>query len=294
MNTLIKLSIKKAQYVIMIILLIMSIQKGQAQERQGQTITFAPMSIKTFGDVPFVLSATSSMGLPVVFSASHTIISIRRDTVRINETGMVSITAYNTGNENYQEASATQMLLINDPRKRNATITFTIPLVLLLEKSYILTATSNSPMPIIFIASDTNTVSIRGNTLTAKANGTVIITASQEGNAEYNAGTAHQTRKVGRPPCCLPPEYFLTSIEKENSAIRIYPNPANDYITIKTDVKISSVKIYDITGKNYELGIRNYELGLRVDLKTLPKGEYIIILYGEKGEVLKAEKVIKE
>ena len=58
--------------------------------------------------------------------------------------------------------------------------------------------------------------------------------------------------------------------------------------------KVSSVKIYDMTGKSYELGIRNYELGLRIDLKTIPKGEYIIILYGEKGEVWKAEKVIKE
>ena len=61
------------------------------------------------------------MGFPVVYSASHTIISISRDTVRINGIGIVSVTAYNTGNENYQEASVTQILLINDSRKRNTT-----------------------------------------------------------------------------------------------------------------------------------------------------------------------------
>ena len=49
-----------------------------------------------------------------------------------------------------------------------------------------------------------------------------------------------------------------------------------------------------LRGKNYQLGVKNYELGLSVDLKTLSKREYIIIIYGEKGEVLLTEKVIKE
>ena len=294
MKKILRLYKTKAQYII-IILCIMSIQKGEAQGRQGQTITFAPMSIKIFGDVPFVLSATSSMGLPVVFSASHTIISISRDTVRINGIGIVSVTAYNMGNENYQEASVTQMLLINDSRKRNATITFTIPPFLLLKKSYILTATSHSPMPITWTLSDTNTVSIRGNTLTAKAVGFVTITASQEANAEYNA-TITQKRLASSDSiipclCCICPHHILTPIEKENSAIRIYPNPAKDYITIQADKtqKVSSVKIYDINGR--EVMVSNE---VRLDIKTLSKGEYILVLYEEKGEVLKAEKIIKE
>ena len=52
------------------------------------------------------------------------------------------------------------------------------------------------------------------------------------------------------------------------------------------------MKIYDITGKNYELKINNYELGMKADIKNLPKGEYILIIYGEKGEVLKTELLI--
>ena len=79
------------------------------------------------------------------------------------------------------------------------------------------------------------------------------------------------------------------------TSFSIYPNPANDYIIVsyhKTQ-RISSMKIYDVAGKNYQLTINNEELRIKVDVKTLPKGEYILIIYGEKGEVLKTEKVIK-
>ena len=53
------------------------------------------------------------------------------------------------------------------------------------------------------------------------------------------------------------------------------------------------IQNYELGIQNYELGIKNYELGSRVDIKILPKGEYILVFYGENGEVLKAEKVMK-
>ena len=270
---------------------ILSIQKG------NQSISFASFTSKTFGNAPFVLSATSSAGLSLVYSVSNTLISINSNTVTINGAGTVNITTSNTGNTNYLGAFATQILTIteaNNPNKTNPTLTFTAIPNLTVGQKYVMTATSNSPVTIIFTSSDTNKVSIRGNTATAKAIGNVVITASQEANASFNPATAQQTVTV--VATTTPTMYPLTPIEKGNPAIRIYPNPANDYIIIQYDKtqKVASVKVYDMTGKSYELGIRNYELGLRVDLKTLSKGEYIIILYGEKGEVWKAEKVIKE
>ena len=151
-------------------------------------------------------------------------------------------------------------------------------------------ATSNSPMPIIFSSTNTNILSISGNTATAGVTGSVTVTASQEANAEYNVTIDQQSVSVVN--CCPPPHCcIITSIEKENDAIIIHPNPAKDYITIQTDKtqKVSSVKIYDINGR--EVMVSNE---VRLDIKTLSKGEYIIIIYEEKGEVLKAEKIIKE
>ena len=266
-------------------------------QKKSQSISFPPLVNRSIEDASFVLRATSSASLPVAFSSSNTIVSVYYNVVRMNEAGTVSITAYNNGNNNYLGSSVTQTLRIvgaNDTTKSNPNLTFTAIPNLSIGQKYVMTATSNSPVTIIFTSSDTNKVSIRGNTATAKAIGNVVITASQEANATYNPATAQQTVTV--VATSTPSIHPLTPIEKGNSAIRIYPNPANDYITIQADKsqKVSSVKIYDMTGKSYELGIRNYELGLRVDLKTLSKGEYIIILYGEKGEVWKAEKVIKE
>ena len=271
---------------------ILSIQKG------NQSISFASFTSKTFGNAPFVLMASSSAGLDLVYSASNTLISINTNTVTINGAGTVNITASNTGNNNYLGTSATQTLLISvretvDTTKSNPTLTFTAIPNLTVGQKYVMTATSNSPVTIIFTSSDTNKVSIRGNTATAKAIGNVVITASQEANATYNPATAQQTVTV--VAITTPTMYPLTPIEKGNPAIRIYPNPANDYITIQYDKtqKVASVKIYDMMGRVVNVGAESL-LPLQIDIKTLPKGEYIIILYGEKGEVWKAEKVIKE
>ena len=266
-------------------------------QKRYQSIGFGILSTRTFGQAPFVLSASSSAGVSLVYSASNTLISINSNTVTINGAGTVNITASNTGNNNYLGAFATQILTIteaNNPNKTNPTLTFTAIPNLSIGQRYVMTATSNSAAAIVFTSSNERIATLSGNTLTALGTGTAVIIASQEGNAQYNPATAQQTVTV--VATTTPTIYPLTPIEKRNPAIHIYPNPANDYITIQYDKtqKVVSVKVYDMTGKSYELGIRNYELGLKVDLKTLPKGEYSIILYGEKGEVWKAEKVIKE
>ncbi|MDI9357159.1 MAG: T9SS type A sorting domain-containing protein, partial [Chitinophagaceae bacterium] len=272
---------------------ILNIQKGV------QSIGFGVLQTRIFGQVPFVLTASSSAGLPVLFSAASTLLIIDNNTVTLNGAGTVNIIAYNTGNINYAGTFTSQTLLVSvsetvDTTKRNPTLTFTAIPNLSIGTRYVMTATSNSAAAIVFTSNDERIATVSGNTLTAVSTGTAVITASQEANATYNPATAQQTVTVvsTTTPTIRP----LTPIEKGNSAIRIYPNPANDYLTIQYDKtqKVASAKVYDMTGKSYELGIMNYELGLRVDLKTLPKGEYSIILYGEKGEVWKAEKVIKE
>ncbi|MDI9355741.1 MAG: FG-GAP-like repeat-containing protein [Chitinophagaceae bacterium] len=260
----------------------------------NQTITFGNVSNPTIGQT-LVLNASSSSSLMVSYRSSDvTIASVNGNTLTAKAVGSVTITATQEGNENFNPATATQNVTVINSTKLIPSLTFTAIPNLSIGQKYTLIVTSNSPVPIIFTSSDTNKVSIRGTTATAKAIGTATITANQVENTEYNAATAQQTVTV--VVSTTPSMHPLTPIEKGNSAIRIYPNPANDYITIQYDKtqKVASVKIYDITGKSYELRIRNYELGLRVDLKTLSKGEYIIILYGEKGEVLKAEKIIKE
>src|SRR5207248_1869156 len=68
-----------------------------------QTIAFAPLPNKTFGDPDFTVSATASSGLPVSFAASgHCTVS--RAKVHLTGAGSCTITASQAGNANWRPA----------------------------------------------------------------------------------------------------------------------------------------------------------------------------------------------
>ena len=110
------------------------------------------------------------------------------------------------------------------------------------------------------------------------------MTAFQKGNENYYAEQIFQDIIIDP-----------NAIAVENSFITIFPNPADDYMTIQWDKsqKVSSIRLYDIKGDEVSDGVWGIGYGVSVDIKTMPKGEYIVVVYGEKGEILKAEKVIK-
>lgn len=86
-----------------------------------QTIAFAPLAGKTFGDPPFTVGATASSGLPVSFAASANC-SISGNTVTIAGAGSCTITASQAGNARYNPApSVSQTFAI---AKANQSITF--------------------------------------------------------------------------------------------------------------------------------------------------------------------------
>jgi hypothetical protein len=83
--------------------------------KQDQTITFQPLPSKTYGDVPFDLTATASSGLAVSYvSSDTTVATIIGNTVNILKAGTILITASQPGNENYLAAvDVEQPLVIN-------------------------------------------------------------------------------------------------------------------------------------------------------------------------------------
>jgi hypothetical protein len=75
----------------------------------SQTITFAPLVDKTFGDAPFTVSATASSGLAVAFAASGPC-TVAGTTVTITGAGTCTITAAQGGNTNYNPATSVARL----------------------------------------------------------------------------------------------------------------------------------------------------------------------------------------
>jgi hypothetical protein len=70
-----------------------------------QTITFAALTDKTFGDPPFTVSATASSGLPVSFAASGNC-TVGGTLVTLTGPGSCTITASQAGNGTYAPAPA--------------------------------------------------------------------------------------------------------------------------------------------------------------------------------------------
>ncbi len=92
-------------------------------ERADQTITFDALTLKTFGDADFALSATSGSGLTVTFTSGNTdVATITGNIVHIAGAGDAVITAEQSGNANWNSAvPVNQTLTI---QKAAQTITF--------------------------------------------------------------------------------------------------------------------------------------------------------------------------
>ncbi len=165
-------------------------------KKADQTITFGSLPIKTYGDAPFQLAATSSSGLPVNFSTSNEI-TISGNVVTINNAGRISIYATQPGNINYNPAQpVNQQLTI---QKANQTITFNpLPTKNCGDDPFLLTATSSIGLPVTFESTNgyVAIVPVNVNTLYINGNGTSLITAISEGNNNYNPASTSQNFTV--------------------------------------------------------------------------------------------------
>ncbi|MBI5086297.1 MAG: pentapeptide repeat-containing protein [Acidobacteria bacterium] len=91
----------------------------------SQTITFGALSNQTYGALPFTLSASTSSGLPVTFTAAGTpagACSVSGTTVTISAAGSCTVTANQAGDGNYNASPAVARTFSISP----ATLTVTV------------------------------------------------------------------------------------------------------------------------------------------------------------------------
>jgi FG-GAP-like repeat/IPT/TIG domain/Secretion system C-terminal sorting domain len=157
--------------------------------KASQTISFGALSAKVFGDAAFALTATASSGLPISYTSSNTsVATVSGSTVTIVGGGTTTITATQTGNANYNAATGVpQTLTVN---KAGQTISFApLPNKAFDDAAFNLTATASSGLSISYSSGNTTVATVSGSTVTIVGVGTTSITASQPGNANYNAAT---------------------------------------------------------------------------------------------------------
>lgn len=183
-----------------------------------QTIDFAPLADKTFGDPAFTVSATGgASGQPVTFSlvgADPGLFRIQGNTVSMNGAGTVTVRASQAGSGDYSAATPVDRTFT--VAKAPQTITSFNPATTARTTDTVtLSATGGgSGLPVTFDIANDGPGSIAGNTLTFTGPGTVIVQASQAGNANYlPAADVDRTITVSDP---LPP---LAVIDPTSAAI---------------------------------------------------------------------------
>ena len=188
------------------------------QTQQPQTITFAALGNKTWGDPDFTVSATASSGLPVSFSAGGTC-TVSGSTVHIVGAGGCQITASQPGNASYLPASNVARPFT--VAKANQTISFAaLANKRLGDPDFTVSATASSGLAVSFAAGGSCTIS--GTRVHLTGEGRCTIGASQAGNANYNAATAiARSFTIGpRPVRCRVPNVVGKSLARAKALLK--------------------------------------------------------------------------
>lgn len=88
--------------------------------KQPQTVTFNPLPDKYVTDPPFSITASASSNLPITYTSSDALVaSISGTTVTIHKAGSITITATQIGDNTWEQATASQTLVINSQTPQN-------------------------------------------------------------------------------------------------------------------------------------------------------------------------------
>jgi hypothetical protein len=169
--------------------------------KADQTITFDALDDGTFGDPDFDVGAFASSNLDVTFAATGKC-TVSGVTVHFTGAGSCTVTASQAGNANFNAASAVAQTFDIDMADQE--ITFD-PLDAMAygDPDFTVSASADSGLPVSFSASGPCTVRSKRVHLTGL--GTCKLTASQGGNADYNAApNVSQKFAIVKPVCSVP------------------------------------------------------------------------------------------
>jgi uncharacterized repeat protein (TIGR03803 family) len=202
--------------------------------KANQTITFAPLTAKTFGDASFALGATSSSGLPVTYTSNNTAVAtVSGNTVTIVGGGTTTIVANQAGNVDFNAAASVQQVLTINAKQQS--IEFSQPTDKTLgDAAFQLIATATSTLPVTFSATS-DKISIAGSQVTLLKAGRVSITASQAGNDSFNAAVS-----VDKSFCINPVKPTITASGINTETVTLTSNVSTGNQWFKDGLAISS------------------------------------------------------
>lgn len=160
-----------------------------AIDGQSQTITFAALPDRSFGDPPFGMTATASSGLPVSFaSLTPSVCAATGDTLTIVAAGTCTIRATQAGDTRFTSAPIVDQSFV--ATRGNQTIQFQSVTGAVLDGMTSLLASATSGLPVNFTSTTPAICLVSGTSASFVAIGTCTLRASQSGNANYKPAPA--------------------------------------------------------------------------------------------------------
>ncbi len=180
--------------------------------RDTQTVTFVPITDKTYGAAPFRLNATASSGLPVTYAIVSGPATLAENEITLTGAGSVTVRATQGGSEDYEAAFAEQTFIVQPAPQ---TITFgPIPNQQVPIAPFPVAASAGSELPVL-LEVVSGPASVSGNTLTLTGPGLVTLKASQPGNENYAAAE----------PVLQSFLAYEEDLPQDAIKIIVYPNP---------------------------------------------------------------------
>ena len=199
---------------------------GDACDERGttpQTITFEPITDKTYGDAPFTVNASASSGLPVTFVFSGNC-TMDGATVTITAAGFCTIFAQQAGDDIYTFAQDVERSLTI--AKAPQTISFAaLPNRTVVDPAFTVSATASSGLAVSFAAS--GACSMSNETVNLIGVGTCTVTAQQAGNSNYHpAADVARSFAITKLPATITLAYLNATFDGTVKLASVTTNPA--------------------------------------------------------------------
>jgi ELWxxDGT repeat protein len=231
-----------------------------------QQIVFSEIGVKTIGDSDFMINAEATSGLPIIITSENEL-SISNRTASIVKAGTVKVIIQQLGDELFNPATQIDQTFCIYPAK-----------------------------PIITESEDTGSIT--------------LVSSSNDGNQWYKDGSIiMETQNIFKPAesgsysvnvtiedCASERSnehvIIITAIEGTDSALEIFPNPAQESVYIKHHIGNATVNIIDQQGKRvFNLNLQGAGV-TECSISHLSKGLYVIQVI--EGDKITFNKLIKE
>ncbi len=246
-------------------------QKGVPPPGNSQTITFPAIANKKSGDAPFLLTATASSNLPVVYSTVSDKVSVSGSTVTIVTAGRAVIKANQPGNGTFSPApEVTQSFCINPPKP-------TISITEINSGAYSLTSS----------ASEGNKWFLNGAAIPSGIN--TILLATAAGIYKVQVTIDDCTSDFSDET----PIIVTGDLPASRHSVNLYPNPIDNYLELSGITgELSDIQLVDLTGRKNTIELERQNDVVYANTQHLPQGIYLLQV--RDGKVLHRIKLIKK